>query len=100
MRILRQIEVGRPVVEATPHEVLDGIEPDRPQTHGVPDGAADVVELKVFEQPQHLHVLAHARLAQPRLQQAPQPEKLVRQLPPGQRRRLIERPVLRSNKAK
>ena len=54
MRILRQIEASRPVVEATPYEVFDGVEPVRPQTHGVLDGAADVVEPKVFEQPQHL----------------------------------------------
>ena len=67
VRILRQIEVGRPVVEATPHKVLDGVEPDRPQAHGVLDGAADVGEPKVLEEPQHLHVLARARLAQPRL---------------------------------
>ena len=74
-----------------PHKVLDGVEPDRPQAHGVLDGAADVVETKVLKEPQHLHVLTRARLAQPCLQQAPQPEELVRQLPPRQRRRLIER---------
>ena len=49
MRILRQIETGRPVVEATQHKVLDGVEPDRPQAHGVLDGAADVVEPKVLK---------------------------------------------------
>ena len=82
------------MVEATPHEVFDGVEADRPQAHGVPAGAADVVEPKVLEQPQHLHVLARAWLPQPRLQEPPQPEKLVRQPPRGQRRRLIECPRL------
>ena len=58
---------GNSKVLATPHKVLDGVEPDRPQAHGVLDGAADVVEPKALEEPQHLHVLARARLAQPRL---------------------------------
>ena len=44
MRILRQIEPGRPVFDAAQHEMLDGIEADHAQGEGVPDGAADVAE--------------------------------------------------------
>ena len=46
---------------------------------------------KVLEEPQDLHILAGPGFAQPGLQEPPQPEKLVWQRPPGQRRRLIER---------
>ena len=67
MWIPRQIELRRPVFDAAQREMFDGIETDHAQCEGVPDGAADVCEPKVFEQPQHLHVLARARLAQPRL---------------------------------
>ena len=49
MRILREIEAGRPVFDAAQHEILDGIETDHAQDESVPDGAADVSEAKVLE---------------------------------------------------
>ena len=52
MRILRQVEAGRPVVEAAQNEMLDGVEPDRAQSQGVLDSAADVGQPKVLEEPQ------------------------------------------------
>ena len=91
MRILRQVEAGRPVVEAAQNEMLDGVEPGRAQSQGVLDSATDVGQPKVLEEPQDLHILAGPGFAQPGLQEPPQPEKLVWQRPPGQRRRLIER---------
>ena len=94
MRILRQIELGWPVFDAAQRQMLDGVEADHAQGEGVPDGAADVGEPKVLEQPQHLHVLARARRTQSRLQEPPQPKKLLRQRPPDQGRRLVERPGL------
>ena len=51
MRILRQVEAGRSVFDAAQHEMLDGVEADHAQGQGVPDGAADVCEPKVLEQP-------------------------------------------------
>ena len=42
MRILRQVEAGRPVFEAAQDQMLDGVEPDRAQAQGVLDRAADV----------------------------------------------------------
>ena len=77
MWILRQVEAGRPVFDAAQHEMLDSIEAAHAPGEGVPDGAADVAQLEVLEQPQHLHVLARARFAQPGLQETPQPNKRV-----------------------
>ena len=94
MRILRQVEAGRPVFEAAQDQMLDGVEPDRAQAQGVLDSAADVGEPNVLEKSQHRHVLARPRLAQPSFQQPPQPAKRLGQRPPGQRCRLIERPDL------
>jgi hypothetical protein len=49
-----------------------------------------VVEVEGLQQPQHLHVLAAARLDHPRLHQPAQGLELGRQVPLGQRRRLIQ----------
>ena len=82
------------MVDAAQRQMLDGVEADHAQGEGVPDGAADVGEPKVLEQPQHLHVLARARLTPSRLQAPPPPKKLLRQRPPDQGRRLVKRPGL------
>ena len=66
--MLRQVEAGRPVVEAAQNEMLDGVEPDRAQSQGVLDSAADVGQPKVLEEPQDLHILAGPGFAQPGLQ--------------------------------
>ena len=58
------------MVEATQHEVLDGVEPDRTQAQGVLDGGADVVEPKVLEQPRARSTPPHTRCAAP-LHRAP-----------------------------
>ncbi len=47
-------------------------------------------EIEGLQQPQHLHVLAPARLEQSRIHQSPQGLELVPRLPVCQRRRLIE----------
>ena len=100
MRILRQVEAGRPVVEAAQNEMLDGVEPDRAQSQGVLDSAADVGQPQVLEEPQDLHILAGPGFAQPGLPEPPQPEPLVWQRPPRSAAPLDRaRPVLRSNKA-
>lgn len=91
LRILTQIQPRRPLFEAAQQQVLDGVERDRSQLEGLPCGGSDLFAGEVFEQAQNLHVLAFARLAQPRLEQAPQTHQLFGQLPAFERRRLIER---------
>ena len=54
--------------------MLDGVEPDRAQSQGVLDSAADVGQPKVLEEPQDLHILAGPGFPQPGLQEPPQPE--------------------------
>ena len=50
MRLLRQAEAGRSVVEAAQDQMLDGVEPDRAQAQGVLDRAADVAQPNVLEE--------------------------------------------------
>ena len=100
MRILRQVEAGRPVVEAAQNEMLDGVEPDRAQSQGVLDSAADVGQPKVLESRK---TCTYSRV--PALPTRVSKSRRSRRNSSGSAhpvsgRRLIERAVLRSNKAK
>jgi len=64
------------------------------QPQSVFNGTADYFECECLQQSQHLDELAAARLAEPRLQQAPQRDEAVRQLPAYQRSSLVKRPCL------
>jgi glycosyltransferase involved in cell wall biosynthesis len=91
VRIPRQIQTRRRLLDAAQQQVLDGVEADRSQLNCLARSPGDVAERKVFEQTQHLDVLAFARFAQPRFEQASQAHEFFGQLPAFQRRRLIER---------
>ena len=91
MRILRQVEAGRPVVEAAQNEMLDGVEPDRAQSQGPWIAPRTWASRKSSRSRKTCTYSRVTAIAQPGLQEPPQPEKLVWQRPPGQRRRLIER---------
>ena len=94
MRPVLQIQPRRPLLDTTQQEVPHRIEADHAHPQSVFDGAADYFECEGFQQSQHLDVLAAARLAESCLQQAPQREEAVRQLPAYQRSSLVKRPCL------
>ncbi len=71
--------------------MLHRIEADRTAFDRVAHAGRDIVDPEHLQQPQDLHELALALLAHARLEQAAQRRKRLRQLPAGQRSRLVER---------
>ena len=78
-------------LDAAQNQMLDRIEADDAALDRVTHGGRDVVEREGLHQPQDLHELALARLTHARFEQTAQRHELLRQLPVGQRRGLVER---------
>ncbi len=91
MRILRQVQARRPLLDAAQHEVPDCIQANRSQLAGLAHRRGNVLESEVLQSSQYPHVLALAWLSQPCLEQTSQARELFGQLPARQRGRLIER---------
>ena len=91
IRVDRHVEARRSPFDAAQHQVLHGIEADCSARNGVAHRGSDLIGAEYLHQPQNLHELALALLAHPGLQKTPQRGELLRQLPAGQRRSLVER---------
>ena len=65
--------------------------PWRPQLNGLACGGGNIGEWEVFEQTQHLHVLALGGFPQPHFEQSSQAHQLFGQLPTREWRGLIQR---------
>ena len=91
IRVDVEVELGRALLDPAQHQVLDGVEADGAHAQRGLHRGMQVVELEGLQQPQHLHVLPAPRLDHPRLHQPAQGLELGRQVPLGQRRRLVQR---------
>src|SRR3954462_4882606 len=91
IRIDRHVEARRSPFDAAQHQVLDGIEADRSPCDGVAHRGSNLIGAEYLHQPQNLDKLALALLTHPGLQETPQRGELLRQLPAGQRRSLVQR---------
>ena len=65
--------------------MLHGVEADGAQPHRIPDGGTDFFQTKVFEEPQDLDILAGTGLPHSCLEQPPEVNKLLGQLPAFER---------------
>ena len=70
--------------------MLHGVEADGAQPHRIPDGGTDFFQTKVFEEPQDLDILAGTGLPHSCLEQPPEVNKLLGQLPAFERCCLLE----------
>ena len=68
----RQIQAWRPTLDPAQHQMLHGIEADRPALDGAADAGQHVLEAEHLQQPQDLDILALAGLAHAGLQEAAQ----------------------------
>jgi hypothetical protein len=87
--VLRLLET-----DAAQHEMTHCIEADRAELQGVFDSMAYFREIEGLHQLQHLNILAAAMLLEPGFEQTPQFGEAVRQLPTGERSRLVQSPRL------
>ena len=71
--------------------MLDGVEAYGAEPEGITYSLIHLLRPEVLHQPQHLDELPLASPAHPRLQPPPQHSELLRQLPPGQGSRLVQR---------
>ena len=71
--------------------MLHGVEADGAACDRIANGGGDVVDAEDLHQSQHLHELALALLAHAGFQQPAQGGELLRQLPAGERRGLVQR---------
>src|SRR5450432_3289113 len=91
IRIDRHVEARRSPFDTTQHQVLHGIEADCSTRDGVAHRGSDLISAEYLHQSQNLHELALALLTHPTFQKTPQRGELLRQLPAGQRRSLVQR---------
>ena len=94
MRIARQIQMRRPLLDAGQQQVLDGVEADHAPLHRVTHRFRHLAFRKVLQQAQHLDVLALAARAEARFEETAQRIEGRIELPTAQRRRLVNRCVL------
>ena len=80
------------IVSRTLYSQLTSIKTDiiSAQPHRIPDGGTDFFQTKVFEEPQDLDILAGTGLPHSCLEQPPEVNKLLGQLPAFERCCLLE----------
>jgi hypothetical protein len=71
--------------------MFDGVEADGPEMQGLLHRRMQIANVKAFQQPQHLHILAPAALCHARFHQATQCGELSGQVPALQGCCLIQR---------
>ena len=90
MGVVFQFQLWGSVFDTTQQQMLHRVEGDGTKPQGIPHSGTDFFQTKVFEEPQHLDILAGTGLAQACLEEPPEVSKLLGQLPAFQRRRLLE----------
>ena len=90
MRVELQVETGRSAFNAAQQQMLYGVEADGAQPQGISHGVVDLLVGEVLHETQHPHELTLATLAHPVLQQTAQRPVLFGQVPPRQRRGLVQ----------
>ena len=90
VRLARQVETGRALLDARQQQVLDGIEADQAALHRVLDRRGHLALREVLQQAQGLDVVPLAARPEARLEQAAQRIEGRIELPAPQRRRLVQ----------
>ena len=91
VRIARQVETNRPLLDARQQQVLDGIEADQAALHRVLHCGRHLAFREVLQRAQGLDVFPLAAWPEARLEQAAQRIEGRIELPSAQRRRLVQR---------
>jgi hypothetical protein len=94
MRIVVHIQSRRPAFDAAQQQMTNGVEADRAHQQRIFDRRELLLQGEGLHQAKHLHILAAAVLLEPGFEQTPQLRKALRQLPAGERRRLVQRSSL------